>query len=263
MKMKIFNKNYGPKSFLFALEYPTECVLGGMPKLNEANLSRIKGFHNDAGYIIISASRAMIYKDGTPVARKDMESVSEDELLSGSALASCNNKRTVELKKEIISNNFSFIPVYGGFKEVGTDAPSEYEKSFIVCNFDRKGTPADMDKLVSKGIEWGKEFDQDSILVKRPNETPKYIITNPEADNIGDIDFEFEGNYTLNDVTQMYFTALKKLSTEPDSPEFKGKAQRFTFEGVYLNPAPDSVQAATKRFLTNELCLPIHYKGEK
>ena len=257
--MKIINKKYGPKSFLYELDYPTECVIGGMPVLNEANLNRIKGFHNDAGYIIISASRSMIYKDGTPVPRKDMESVSEDEILSGSALAACNNKRTIELKQKIIYNNFSFLPVYGGFKEVGTNNPSEYEKSFIVFNFDRKGNPTDINELVSKGIEWGKEFDQDSILIKRPDESPRYIITNPEAKNIGDIDFEFEGNYTLNDVTQMYFTALKKLNVEPDSPEFKGKAQRFTFEGVYLNPAPNSVQAATKRYLSNELCLPIHY----
>ena len=59
------------------------------------------------------------------------------------------------------------------------------------------------------------------------------------------------GRFIGDDIAQEYFTALKKTNKSDD--EIKGKVQRFTFEGVYLNPSPVGVQAKTKRHLINEI----------
>lgn len=251
--MRITNNNI---NFLNELEYPTgEYKRGGMPRLDsldEATLNRIVGRHDKVGYAIVSACRQYIYKNGTPVLVDEMDSVSDEEILSGASLRAENNKRTIALRNAIKNANYSYLPVYGGFKEIGSENPAEYEKSFIIFNYDRKGTPRDIDELCDFAIECGKEFYQDSVLIKKPGEAPYYVTTNIEG-KIGqrDTDIVFSGEYTLNDITQAYFTALKKINKSDD--EINGKVQRFTFEGVYLNPSPVGVQAKTKRHLINEI----------
>lgn len=228
-------------NFMNELDYASD---NGNPMqvLDEETVNRITTKHNDSGYCILSACRSRFYKDGTEVPRG--EEASDSELLKGEKLASINNKRTLELKKMIIEKNYSFLPVYGGFKEEGASSAS-FEKSFIVFNFDRRGNTKDINDLVNDCMEMGKHFNQDSILVKKPNSKPYYANC-----TTGEVDVEFDGDYTLNDLTQMYFTALKKVQSDDN---LKGKPQRFTFEGVYINPKPISVHESTRRHYMNEI----------
>lgn len=248
MKKIVYN------NLLFELGYASDNN-HSLQKLNETTLNRIINKHNFDGYVIVSACRSRFYKDTEQEVPKN--EIVDDELLAcGEQLNKINNKRTIALKQMIINDNHSFLPVYGGYKEIGSDKPSMYEKSFIIFNFDRTGKITSMDELYNDALKYGEEFNQDSILVKKPNENPYYVKTN---ENIGDVDFVFDGDYTLNDLTQMYFTALKKFQkkktdgTFVPEDELIGKPQRFTFEGVYINPSPVSVHEATRRHYMCEI----------
>lgn len=273
MKFKVINES---TNFVSEFGYSTDNG-GNIRKIDEETLNRIIGHHDASGYAILSACRSRFFKDDENEVPRDVYNeedapkdsifitsmneynkyknsnatlaVADANLVSGQKLSAINNRRTIILKNKIIKSNMSFIPVYGGYKEIGSNVTS-YEKSFIVFNFDRKGNKFDNDYLVNNAIQLGKEFDQDSVLIKLPNKSPKYIITDPNNMNFGETDFEFSGDYTLNDITQEYFTALKKIKNDSNSV---GKPQRFTFEGVYINPSPRSVHEATRRHHMNEL----------
>lgn len=296
MKIKIIN-NSNPCAFLMRdLDYVSDNGYGIAP-MTEASLNRIVNKHDKGGYCIISACRGRWFKDGAEVPR---DVTSEDanhngftevtnleeykkaaaknkptfvkyaNILSGAKLQAINNKRTVALKNKIIGADYSFIPVYGGFKEEGSPVAS-YESSFIVLPFTRKGVEKSVDELVADCLDWGEEFNQDSILVKRIGEAPKYYNCVGAKKGVSDTDIVFSGEYTLNDITQMFFTALKQYRQKKiddngnpilddngnyvyvNDTELKGKPQRFTFEGIYGNTAPIGVQAKTMRRVKGEL----------
>lgn len=245
---------YKQPNLLYSLGYASDNN-HPLRKVDEATINRIVNKHNFDGYVIVSACRSRFYKDTEEEVPND-EIVADELLARGEQLNKINNRRTVELKQMIINDNHSFLPVYGGYKEIGSKNPSIYEKSFIIFNFNRRGEITSMDELYKDALKYGAKFNQDTVLIKKPNEKPYYVKTNK---NIGDVDFVFDGDYTLNDLTQMYFTALKKFQkknadgTFEDETSLTGKPQRFTFEGVYINPAPISVHEATRRHYLNEL----------
>ena len=210
-------------------------------KLTEANLNRISNGHEKDGYIILSACR---------------NNYSQDE----------NNVRTKELKQWLKNKHYSYIMVYGRYKE---DISNEFrlEKSFIVYPFD----------IVTKEVtDWdvfehdlsviAKKYDQDSILVCRPNEKPFYKGVNSK---VGDLEC-FSGT-KLNDVAQEYFTALKKWSdmslNRKNRSWEEGNPQRFTFESfededeipeLFLDPYPCTNPLSHMRYLErnmNRVCL--------
>ena len=88
--------------------------------LTEKSLSRILKDHHVNGYIILSASREYIRKNGDPCKSDDNEMVlldlitgeivDESDLITGQRLSAENNKRTADLRKSIISYNLSFSP---------------------------------------------------------------------------------------------------------------------------------------------------------
>lgn len=244
--MKVINPKSGPRNFMKDMGYT---YYSGNPlrKLDEVTLNRIISKHDKSGYCIVSACRATFYTDGTPVPNDvDVGSIPPEKLADEKQVIIFNNARTKELRQKIISANRSFLPVFGGFKEENAET-SSFEKSFIVFNFDRKGNLSDMDSLYQDCLNWGKEYNQDAILVKKPDGKPYYASCVKGSE--GNVDMEFSGEYTLNDITQMYFTALKKIN----DTNFKGKPQRFTFEGVYLNPYPVSTAEMAYRVHTNEI----------
>lgn len=212
-------------------------------KLTEANLNRISKGHEKDGYAILSASRHYY---------------SEQE----------NNLRAKKLVSKLRSKHYSYIPVYGGYKEYGAEKPS-IEKSFIVYPYDiHSHEQLDWDTFEQDMIDLGIEFEQDSILICRPNSKPYYKGLKSEVK-----DSECYSNVTLNDVTKDYFTAIKKwsdmsLNRKNHSWE-NGNPQRFTFESfededlvpeLYIDPYPGSMSLGHARWAQydmNHVYLPF------
>ena len=196
--------------------------------LTEISIERLLGKHSHTGYIIITSNR----NENTP---KE------------------NSERYKELLQLIKDSGFTFIPVYGGFIEnKGEENEKQvYEKSFIVLNFDRSGQELNYRDLYDKGMEWANKFNQDSFLSKAPNSPAKYITKS------GDVDFEFNGDIKINDLTQEYFTDFFKSKNIGKKTNKKGdeysKKHRFTFEGVFINPSPATYNERHVRHLLNEL----------
>ena len=164
-----------------------------------------------------------------------------------------NNQRVKELYNSIIENGFSFTPSYGGFIEnQGTnDEETVYEKSFIIYPFNKEGKPLDFKVLYDFAIDAAKKYNQDSVLIARPGENPKYITQN------GDVDMEFTGETTFNDTTETYFTDLHKNTHKKG---LEGKPTRFSFHEAYINPAPQCMSEATVRGKKGEIFIP-YLKG--
>ena len=203
--------------------------------LTEANLNRIVNGHDKDGYIMISACRG----DALENPKNDQQIHDE------------NNIRTRKLLSDIQQLKYSYIPVYGGYKEDGSDVAS-VEKSFIVFPFARSvKANVDYNEFLNNMISLGKKYNQDSILVKKPNEDPQYFDCREE---------EFVGvpfkNATLNDVQKEYFTALKSwsdISKKGGSTKWQGKPQRFTYEESYLENPPYNNMNRHMRYSMGEL----------
>lgn len=178
--------------------------------LNETTLNRITKGHEKDGYVIISACRS----------------------LGNSATATqYNNVNTNDLRSTLRKKGYSYLAVYGGYHEDGAEKPS-IEKSFVVYPYDiYLGKYHDWDKFYANMIEIGKSYNQDSILVCPPGGSPRYVYldTMKEGDPFNDIKY--------NDVTQKYFTALKKwydTSLNRKGHDWQnGNPQRYTmFDGA-------------------------------
>jgi len=213
--------------------------------LTESSLNRIISGHDVNGYVMISASRGDCLNG--VIENPSMQQI-EDE----------NNKRTTELKNNIRSLHYSYIPVFDGYKEENSDSAS-IEKSFIVfpyVNINKVQT--DFKTFEKDMIELGKKYNQDAILIKRPNENPKYYYTN--TDTWDNTDF---GNVSLKDAQQQYFTALKKYkdsSLDKKGQNWSKYPQRFSYVESYLDYPPMSIMSASARHNAGELFSMEHYK---
>lgn len=192
-------------------------------KLDESTLNRLIKGHDKDGYAIISASRG----DKTP---------------------SENNKRFDELKEKVWSLGYSYVPVFGGYKE--DDFGEVLEKSLFVLPKNKRSGDIDLEKFFSDMKELGKEYEQDSVLVKYPDENPRYLEL-----STGELGASFDGELLLNDVTQQYFTSLKKWNVDKYGDSIKGKPQRYTFttNEVYLREQPKTISEAHRRSLLGEI----------
>lgn len=192
-------------------------------KLDESTLNRLIKGHDKDGYVIISASRG----DKTPIE---------------------NNRRFDELKGKVWSLGYSYVPVFGGYKE--DDFGEVFEKSLFVLPKNKRSGNIDLEKFFSDMKELGKEYEQDSILVKYPDENPRYLEL-----STGELGAPFDGELLLNDVTQQYFTSLKKWNTDKYGDSIKGKPQRYTFttNEVYLREQPKTISEAHRRSLLGEI----------
>ena len=213
--------------------------------LTEANLNRVTKGHDTTGYAIISASRS-----GDNMKSEMGQDLSDEQVVDE------NNRRTFELSQKIKHLGYSYIPVLGGYQEQGAKNPS-FEKSFVVYPYNvRKGTSADFEVFFNDMLKLGKEYNQDSILRKAPNEKAQYIDCSS-----GKPTMEFDG-MTLNDVSQEYFTALKKWNPDKKySHPFQGKPQRYTLEGLYA-PVGGSIMECHRRTMCEELFFNPYDKEE-
>lgn len=193
--------------------------------LTEMTVDRLLGKHYNNGFIIISASRS---ENGREL----------------------NNKLTKELISVLKNSPYSFVPVYGGYIE-NKGTPNEvttYEASFIVLNFDKQGNETDMNALIDFGKKLQVQFNQEDILVKEPNGTPRYINQN------GETSMEFNGDVKINDLTQEYFTSFIKSKNIANDQENRRKS-RFTFESCYINPKPSTFSERVIRRNIGEIFL--------
>lgn len=228
--------------------------------LNEMTLNRLVRGHSVDGYTILSACRGMFDKDenavyfenGIPYRWKDDTIVADEDLMSDSDVVVTNNKKSNELKKILIGNKYSFLPVLGGYTY--DDGTFGYEKSFVIFPFDKKGNQVRFSELYSFTIELGNRFEQESVLINSLDSNPYYYDM-----RTGEKSVEFSSNpddWKINDLTQEFFTALKKYDTKK-FPNYVGKSQRFTLEGVYLSDQPDTISSAHIRRSGGELCMPL------
>lgn len=239
--ISIIQENKGVKRNNFLWEFrPHTMNNGNLVSINEVNAKTLLDRHSENGFIVVSPCRGYADFDIDP-----------NKPNASQKLAEINNQRIKECISLIKQSGFSYTPVYGGFIEnQGTEnEQSVYERSFIIYNNKKSETITDFKKLYDFGIELARKYNQDSILVKAPNEPPRYITQN------GDIDMEFSGKTTFNDLSQEYFTDLHK-----NTDKFKNidnrKPTRFSYVESYVNPGPQCYSEAHTRSLNGEIFIP-------
>ena len=208
-----------------------------IPILENSDARRLIDKHTKDGYVILSASRG--FNDF------GLDKYNPVDVQKHNAI---NNKRTKELIKDIQEHNFSYTPSYGGFiEDKDTEKEEEvYEQSVIVYPYKKDGS-YNFDELYTFALEMAKKFNQDSILVKVPNSTPKYVKQD------GSIDFEFNGDTTFNDISQQYFTDLHKNTSKKIKDG--SRATRFSFTESYISQRPQSYGERHTRYLKGEIFL--------
>lgn len=189
--------------------------------LNEINLTRMLTYHNERGFIIISACR-------------------------GDNEVTANKEATERLKADIKKAGLAYAPVWGKFIE-NEGKPTEravYERSFIVVNHKMDNSKLIDDPMLLKGLgmEWCKKYNQESFLYKAPgeNELSHLIRSNGFiADTFNTISFA--------QTADLYFTSLSKSFNRAIEAK---KAIKFKFqEGViYLAKSPSNLAEAYMRY---------------
>jgi len=228
-----------PRNFLY--EYRGDTTNNApMVSINEVNAKSLIDRHSKDGYIIVSPCRGPQEFGLDPNYPSDIQKLHQ-----------INNQRVRKFIDQIKATDYSYTPVYGGFIEnKGSDNEENvYERSFIIYNHDRKGNVKDFNELYKLGLEWCREYNQDSILVQAPGEYPKYIKQD------GSVDMEFTGKTKFNDYAEQYFTDLHK-----NTDKYKGDkgrtSTRFSFTEAYINPEPQGLSESHVRYLNNEVFLP-------
>lgn len=206
--------------------------------LSEATLARVISKYFDLGFIIVSSDRSFEADHG----RKG----TEEEIV---AQRDKNKKNEKQIRKDIATAGFGFVPTYGGFREEVVDAQGnkklvdnpEPEKSFIIPA-QKVGTSkkADYKGLYRLGIALAKKYNQDSFFYKPPQDVTERSFY---IDKTGKKDMTFD-DVTVNDLEQIYFSRLRKAN--PD--------RRFTFLEenkkfiLYIPKSPATVAEARKRY---------------
>ena len=194
-------------------------------RVDEMTVDRLLGRHYDSGFTIISACRG--------------ENGPEE-----------NNRRTRELLDSLKRSNFSFVPVYGGYVEnKGTEEEKQvYEPSFVILAFSKEGKQIPFKEVYDFTLDAARKYNQEAFLSKEPGRNPRYVKQNEE------VDMEFTGDVSVNDLTQEYFTSFIK-SQNLDKNQERRRQSRFSFESVYVNPAPQTYGERYSRHRDGEIFL--------
>lgn len=207
--------------------------------ITEVNAKSMLDRHSEPGYIIVSPCRGYEDYDLNP-----------NDPSSKSKLGKINNTNIKDMIGRIKQSGYSYTPVYGGYIEnLGTDHPETvHERSFVIYNHGRKGNVGDMNKLYQFGLELAKLYNQNEILVKWPNKNPMYV------DKDGNETFKLGRNASFNDLSQQYFTDLRKNTHKVKDPT-KAKPTRFTFIETFVPGKPTSMASRIARDLDGEVFL--------
>ena len=198
--------------------------------LNEVNARSLIDRHTADGYVIVSPCRggADFGLDPNDPRQKEM-------------LADINHKRVKEFVGILKQTDFSYTPVYGGFIENKGKENEEnvYERSFVVYNHHKDESVGDFGELYQFALDMARKYNQDSVLIQEPNDKPKYITKDNE------IVYEFDGDFTFNDIQQRYFIDLHKGCS----------STRFSFLESYINPKPQCYGERFRRDMNGEIFL--------
>lgn len=161
-----------------------------LAKLSETSVNRLLSTHAKNGYCIISASRSE-------------NSQAENSELDKSLIA------------DVQAAEYSYTPIYGGYKEKAAGKTVEvFEKSILIYNFKKTGKSSDFLKLVDFMTSLCAKYKQECFAAVFPGKPPAWV--GPD----GKILKAFSGRLKLNDVVQEYFSTLKRG---------KSASQRITF----------------------------------
>lgn len=156
----------------------TECY----KPLFETSIKRLMTRHMQNGFIIISACRNAGRLTDYRLNRKLRDNLKK--VHKHDAEIDKNNKdNTKRLQELIIESGWSYIKIFGSFKEDRSHNGFIIERSFIVFNENRKyykdfSREDKFKKLLEHGMKWGARFNQDSILVAEgDNKKPFYVLT--------------------------------------------------------------------------------------
>lgn len=164
---------------------------------------------------------------------------------NGYAIINACRQRTRELIADVQSHGFSYTLSYGGFIEnKGEENETNvYEHSVIVYAEKRDGT-INPEELFNFALEECNKFNQDSVLIKMPNDVPKYYKKDRS------IDMVFPNDIKFNDLSQIYFTDLHK-NTERKMKQ-GSKPTRFSFTESYIAPKPQCYSEGHIRYTKGE-----------
>lgn len=206
-----------------------------------------------------------------------VESITLDRLINKHgangyvALSACRvangEEKNIQLTKDLISDikgrGYGYLPTYGGYndKENGGET-ADYEPSFIVFNYNRKGEKTDFADLERFACEMCGKYCQDSVMIAPPNQPPYY------ADCEGNkVSSKSSMDYKKNDFGQEYFTSLvPKEKVDANRRNGQPIGRRFTadiqFEGkVFINPQPQNLNEQRRR-MNGEVML-VEDNGKK
>jgi len=216
--------------------YSTKNISKIIP-LTETNAKRLIERHITNGFAIVSACR------GGADFGLDTNNLKEKMQLSN-----INKIRTKEMINLIIEKGFSYTLSYGGFIENQGEDNEEnvYERSCIIYA-EKKNGEVDSQGMYMLALEICRKYNQDSVLVKMPNDNPQYITQD------GNVDMVFNGDIAFNDLAQIYFTDLHKNTQSKITPN--SKATRFSFMKSYIAPKPQCYSESHIRNIKGEIFL--------
>lgn len=159
-------------------------------RIDEVTLDRVLQKHGDNGMINISANRSDMPQER-------------------------NDAQTKALISDLQKSGYSFLPTYGGYR--GTNGvEDDYEPSFVVFNYGTNGQPRNFDELKEFALQLCGKYDQDSVLVKAPNQAAIYLDRNGNKVNSRESEKTWK-----NDPKQEFFTSFK--SKEDVDKEIRAK----------------------------------------
>ena len=217
-------------------------IIFGTQPLTEASLGRVLNKYFDLGFIVITADRTCEAETGSPCTEEEVMKQNET-----------NKQNEKQLKSDIASAGFGFVPTYGGFRERVVDPETgeetlvdnpEPEMSFIIPAQRRGSTgqgETDADDLKKLGMELSAKYNQDSFLWKPPASIDKaaHWVT-----RTGEVEMSFD-DVVANDLEQIYFTKLRKKPGRFSLTEADEDSRTFT---VYIPKPPASPAEARQRY---------------
>ena len=207
--------------------------------LSETAFSRIVTDYAEAGYIVVTSDRTCEAEKGS--------SCSEEEEKE-QALANKNN--IAQLKQDLRSSGFGYLPVLGGYREkvkdpktggdvIGDDGEptrvdtNNPENSVIVM------AEGDHEEFKALGQSLAKKYSQDSFFYKPPNSVSKgaYWIKQD-----GSVDMKFD-DFAYNDVSQIFYTMMDRGPKHRFTAISEGREMFFR-----IKTSPKSMAEARERY---------------
>ena len=136
-------------------------------RIDEATLERLLKKHGGDGMVDISANKA-----GLP---QEM-----------------NDENTKSLISDLKQSGFLYLPTYEGYR-IENGVEDDYEPSFVVFNHDAKGNAGNFDELKQFALAMCRKYNQDSVLVKAPGQSPVWLDKDGNTANARESDANRNG----------------------------------------------------------------------